>query len=401
VRHQEGLVSAGPGRRQSDQYVETPVAHVLLDVDPLVADHVAGVPCATGAEQAFRRKRLQELLHLAGDLVPGISIARVEQRPARTALDGVHDEQGPAPRSEQRAVGALAGAARERPERQRMRVCGAQRLQGVDPVCRQPEPLSVREYSRRPRPGPEQQIVVGTRLPGRPLVVHARKCAGHCAAVRKRLVAAAQAVKSADAREAHEHILGLEREFAQAVQRLVDGVPGRGRIDDQHGTTFAAELRGDHQHARADVPIARQGRDADEMHVLGSAQGKQAGASLGRSDHVVIREWRAVVSIGIGIDVADGMARAGAERAVRTLGRHRAPHANQGRFLQRIRHVSGGARHDGQAAENLLVLDVLRADGAHALHDEVETVVLVRTHVVVVHRGAERLARPRAQGLQR
>src|SRR5205823_3473993 len=53
-----------------------------------------------------------------------------------------------------------------------------------------------------------------------------------------------------------------------------------------------------------------------------------------------------------------------------------------------------------QPAEDLLVLDLLRARGAHALHDEIETLGFLRIDGVVVDRGAQVFARAGADTAQ-
>ena len=248
-----------------------------------------------------------------------------------------------------------------------------------------------------PRAGTQQDLLVGQAVPRRTVRVHARERAGDRAAVGERLVAAAQPVERLHARETDERGIALEREFAQALQRVLARLPRSGRIDDEQRAVVAAELRRDEQHAGPDVAIARRRRHADEMQVLDVAQREQAGAAFGRADQVVVGERRAVVAVGIRIDVTDRVTRAGAERAVRTRVRHGAAHPHQQGFLQRRDDESRRARFGRQPPENFLVLDVLGAERAHALHDEVEAVFLVGRDVVVVDGGTQHFARAGTQ----
>ena len=108
---------------------------------------------------------------------------------------------------------------------------------------------------------------------------------------------------------------------------VVAGVPGRRRVHDQHRATLAAQARRHHQGAGADVAVAGQRRYADEVHVLDRRQREQARARLGRADHVVVGERRAVVAVRVRVHVADRVSRAVAERLVRARRRHGAPDA--------------------------------------------------------------------------
>ena len=95
----------------------------------------------------------------------------------------------------------------------------------------------------------------------------------------------------------------------------------------------------------------------------------------------------------------------------RQLGRHAALHVHQARIEQHVGDETIGARRDRQAAEDLLVLDLLGTRGAHALHDEVEAVGLLGIDGVVVTEARRysrepaptprRISRPRGRQRQR
>jgi hypothetical protein len=196
-------------------------------------------------------------------------------------------------------------------------------------------------------------------------------------------------------------VIAVESELAQTLQRVLAGFPRRRRIDDQQCPVLAAEIRGDHQQARSRVAFARGRRKAQEVQVFDVAQREQSGAAIRRPDQVVVRQGQAVVAVRIRVDVTDGVARARSERAVGTRGRHGAAHAHEHRFLQRMKDVASRAGRDRQPAEYFLVLDVLRARRAHALHDEVEAVLFVDADVVVIDRDPQQFARARAQRFER
>ena len=146
---------------------------------------------------------------------------------------------------------------------------------------RQARALGFGEHALRPHSWPQQQLLVGTRLPGRTLLVHPRQRARDGAAVGERLGPGAQAIERLDAREAHQRVLGTELELAQAAHRVVAIAPGRRRIDYQQCVTIAAVAARHQQRARADIAVALERRDAHEPHVLGRGEREQAGAGLG------------------------------------------------------------------------------------------------------------------------
>jgi len=397
MRHHEGPVRSRPRRAQRDQQVDAAGGDLLRTVQPLVAHDLEGTRLARRTEQARIREGLEERLHLALELAPHAPLRGVEQGPARADLDAVHQQQPPALRREQRALGALGRTARQRLERQRARIHRAQRLQRIHAVRDEALPLRIGEQAARPRAEPQQQFVVRARSPRRALLVEPRERACDRAAVGEHLRSAPQAVEGHDAREAHQRVLGAEIEPAQPLEGIVAAVPGRRRIHDQHRATLAAQARRHHQRAGTDVAVAGQRRYAHEVQVLDRREREQARARLGRADHVVVGERTAVIAVRIRIDVADRVPRAAAESLVRPRRRHRTADTHESRLLQRTGHVPGRAGRGRQAAEDLLVLDALGAVGAHALHDQVEAVGLVRADVVVIHRGAKHLARSRAE----
>jgi len=389
VRDQERQRLVRARRAQADEQVDAPFADVRLGIHALVAHHAAGAAHVAGAEKARGRQRLQEVQHLAGELVPHAAISRLEHGPARAALDAADDEQGAAPQREQRTVGAAPRPARECPQREAMLVGRAQGLQGIDTVRGEPRALTLGEPDRRSRPRTQQQLVVGPRLPRRAHLVLAREYARHGAAVRERLIAAAQPVVREDAGKRHQSLVRLQVEFVQPADRRVATRPRRRRIDDQHRAEFAAHAARRHERTRPEIAIARRGREVQEAHVVHRAQREEPAAPRGRSDQVVVGERLAVVAVRIGVDVTDRVALARAVGPVWPLFRYDAPHANERGLLQRSDDVARAAGYHRQSAEDLLVLDVLGSGGPHALYHEVESVVLVRADVVVVHGGAQ------------
>ncbi|MFO1399630.1 MAG: hypothetical protein U1F30_00215 [Steroidobacteraceae bacterium] len=127
---------------------------------------------------------------------------------------------------------------------------------------------------------------------------------------------------------------------------------------------------------------------------------EQPGARAGVPDQVVVRERVAIVAVGLGGDVAHRHPRRAARRARRPGRRQRALDARQPRLGQERRDAALRALAHRHAAEDLLVLDQLRAARAHPLQHQVEAVALVRGDAVVVDRGAQVFARARAAAAQ-
>ncbi len=401
VRHDERPPRARTRGAQRDQQVHAAGGDLVRAVEPLVAGNLDHARRLRRAEQARVRERLQEGPHLPFQLLPHATLRRLEQHPARAGLDALHEQQPPALRGQQQALGARCGAARERPKRQRARHGRTQRLQRVDAVGRESLALGVGEHALRTGAEAQRQLVVGAGLVRRALPVEARKRSGHRTAVGEGLGTTAQPVERDDPRKAQQRVLGAEIELAQPAQDVVARVPSGRRIHDEHRAPLPAQARRHHQRAHAHVAVALEWRDADEVQVVHLCQREQPRPRLRRADHVVVGERQAVVAVGVGVDVADRVARAGAVGLVRSVRGHGAAHAHQLRVLERGRHEARRAGDHRQATEDLLVLDALGAVGAHALHDEVEAVGLVRPDVVVVDRGAQHLARARAERRER
>jgi len=273
--HEERLVTARASGWHGNQDVDATGRNVLRPVDTLVADDLATVCSRLRPEDAARAKRPQERLHLPLDFLPYIPLGRLEDDPARAALDAAHQQQASSLRRQQCLVGARRRAPGQGPERQSPRTRRPQRLQRIDAVRGQRVALGVGADMRRTRAGPQQDLLVRPSLPGRTLLVHPCERTGHGAAVRKRLGATAQPVVRDDARETEQRVVRAEIEFAQAPQCVLAGLPGRWRIDDQHRTALAAQPVGDQQHARAEVAVARGRRNAEKMHVVGAGQREQ------------------------------------------------------------------------------------------------------------------------------
>jgi len=380
--------------------VHPPGGDLLRGVQSLVAGDLERAALVGQSECAGVRKRLKEGLHLLLELLPHTPLRRLEQHPARSDLDAVHDQQAPSLCREQHALGTRGRASRQRPQRQRARHRRTQRLQGIDAVRCEPLAFRVGEHAQRTRAEPQQQLVVDSRVVRRALRVESRERPGDRAAVRECLGASTQAVEGHDARKAHHGLLRTEIDLAKSAHDVVAGLPSTGRVDHEHRPPAAALLRGNHERAGPEVTLARERRDAHEMQILDLGEGEQSGAGRRRADHVVVRERQAVVAVWIGVDVANRVTRTRKERLIRACPRHWASHAHEAGFLQRGRDEPGRARHYRQPAEDLLVLDALGAASSYALHDEIEAVRLVRAYVVVVHRRAQRLARARTQRLE-
>jgi len=401
LRDHERPPLARPPGLQRHQQVDAPGGDVVRPVDALVADDIERGRAFRRPEQARPRQRLQERLDLALQLLPDGVSRRLEHRPARAALEAGHEQQLAALRGEQARVGAGRRAACQGPERERPRARRAQRVQRVDAVRGEARALGFGEHELGPHRRPQQQFLVGSRLPGRPLLVQARERARDGTAVGKSPRAGAQAVERLDAGEAHQRVLRAELELAQAAQCVVATAPGRRRVDDQQRVVLAAVATRHQQSACADVAVALERRDADESHVLGGGEREHAGAGLGRADHVVVGERAPVVTVGVRVDVPHRMPRSRRERARRPRRGHRPANAHELRLLQHRGHVARRAGHHRDAAEDFLFLDVVGAARAHALHDQVEAVGLGRADVVVVNRGTQRFARARTQRLER
>ena len=244
--------------------------------------------------------------------------------------------------------------------------------------------LRFAQHACRSRARPQQQLVIGPCLPQRPLLLDATQRGGDGAAVGEALVAAAEPVIGKDSREAHDRLFAVEGELAQPGQHIAAGVPLQRRIHQQQQVIVAAELRGHEQRARPHIPVALERRQAEEVDVFRRAQRKQAGATLRRSDQVIVGQCRTIVSVGVAIDVTDRVPGTGPERSVRPGGWQVSREADQRGFHQRATDAASGPAPDGDPSEDLLVLDELRAPRPDPLHDQVEAVLLVRGDVVVV-----------------
>ncbi|MBK7251041.1 MAG: hypothetical protein IPI06_09245 [Gammaproteobacteria bacterium] len=150
------------------------------------------------------------------------------------------------------------------------------------------------------------------------------------------------------------------------------------------------------QRTKADIPVTREGRDTEEVEVLHGSKGEQAGAVLGRSDDVVVRQRCAVVAIGIRSRIADPHATR-CECQIGPLSRHAAVNPYQPGLGQDIGHEAALARPHRHTAEDLLVFDQLGAMRTNALHDEIEAVRLVIPDTVVVDGRTQVFATARAE----
>jgi hypothetical protein len=180
---------------------------------------------------------------------------------------------------------------------------------------------------------------------------------------------------------------------AHVRQRLRRAVPGGGRVDEQDCAALAAIAVGDQQRAGAEIHVARQRRDAQEVEALDAVEGEQPRAARGGADDVVIRERRAVVRVAAREHVARETPRVAARRRIRAYARQRRDHVRELRLAQHRGDRACRVRVDRDAPVDLLVLDMLRARGPHALDHEVEAVLLVVADAVVVDGRAQELAR--------
>ena len=400
MRDQEGLLLARTRRGKRHQQADPACSNVFRGVDPLVADHAAVRLVLRVAEQARCDQRPQECLDLARQPQPDRRIVRLERSPTRAEVDALDHGQA-APLPAQQATGRAApGSAGERAQCQRSRVGGAQRLDRIDAVSDEPRALRLAQHACRPRTRPQQQLVVGCCLPQRPVLLHAAQRCGHGTAVGEALVAAAQPVIGLDSRKAHHGLFAVKGEIAQVGQRIAAGIPFRRRVHQQQQVVVAAELRGHQQCTRPHVPVTLERRQAEEVDVFRRAQRKQAGATLRRSDQVIVRQRRAVVPVGVAVNVADRVSGTGPERPVRPGRRQLSRESHQRGLHQRTADAAGRTAADRDSSEDLLVLDELRAPRPNPLHDQVEAVLLVRGDVVVVHGRAQCLPRAGTQGLQ-
>lgn len=400
MRNQEGLLLARARRGKRDQQADPASRNIFCRVDPIVTDHAAVRLVLRVPEQARSAQRSQKCLDLARQPQPDRRIVRFQHGPARAAIDALDHGQAATLPAEQVAGRAPPRSAGERAQCRPFRVGRAQRLERVDAVCDEPDALGLAQHAYRSRTRAQQQLVIRPRLPQRSVLLHAAQRGGHGAAVGEALVAAAQPVIGLDPREAHHRLFTVKGKLAKTGQCIAAGIPLRRWVHQQQQVVVAAELRGHHQRTRPHIPVALERRQAEEVDVFGRAERKQAGVTLRRPDQVVIRQRRTIVSVGVAFYVADRVPGAGPERPVRSRGRQVARESYQLRFHQRAADAASRPAPDRDPAEDLLVLDELRAPRPNPLHDQVEAVLLVRRDVVVVHGRAQSLPRARAQGLQ-
>jgi len=136
------------------------------------------------------------------------------------------------------------------------------------------------------------------------VLVSPHQHAGDRAAGAESLETTSQAVEREQPREVHDGVVTRETPFADAGQRDVRAVPGERRIDDQQRPSLPAVAVRNQQRARADVDLAGERRDAQEIDRLDGAQGEQALALCRRPDDVVIGQRAAVIPVRAGIGVS-------------------------------------------------------------------------------------------------
>ena len=147
----------------------------------------------------------------------------------------------------------------------------------------------------------------------------------------------------------------------------------------------------DQQGGEADVLGTRQRRDAQQIEIVASIQGKQSRALDFRPDEIVVGQRRTVVAVGIRADVGRRAAARRVERAIRPLRGTLPTDANQLRPPEHVGHVPLVLRRHRELRKYLLIFDVAAALHPHALHGEIELRDLVRGNVVVVDAGAQEL----------
>ena len=97
------------------------------------------------------------------------------------------------------------------------------------------------------------------------------------------LEAAAQLVVSEQPRKVHGGRVRGQRPVAHVRERLGRAVPGDRRVDEQDRTALAAVAVRDQQRARADVDVARQRRDAQEIEAIDGIECEEPGALAPRN----------------------------------------------------------------------------------------------------------------------
>ena len=183
-------------------------------------------------------------------------------------------------------------------------------------------------------------------------------------------------------------------------ERLRSAVPAERRIDEQDRAAFAAIAIRDEERARAQVDIARERGYAEQVESVGGVEREDSGSLRSRADDVVVRQRGAVVRVRAREHIACNAPRIVARRRVGTLQRQFARDPRELRLREHRGNRALRVRGYRHAAVDFLVLDVLRARGAHALDHEVEAVLLVFADSVVVDGGAQELPCPGCERLQ-
>ena len=381
-----------PQRRDADEDVHDALFAVALAVHALVAEREPAVARIAARERAALLQRRHELAQLSRRTPPGGRLVGLEDHPARAALDAVDDEQREAPGRERAPVRSDRTRARERAGFRHFPPGPAHGLDGVYADRGKAGALVIVHRAGRAQPRTHHGFLAARTRPHRPVLGGARQHAGDGAGRREGLEPPAQLVVAEQAREEHACRVGRQRPVAHLGERLRGAVPRERRVDEQDRATFTAEPVGDEQRARADVHVARERRDAQQVEAVDCVQCEQPGAARGRADDVVVRERRAVVGIRSREHVAGETARVRARSQVGPCVRQLARDARERGLRQHGPDRTRRIRDDGHATVDLLVLDVLGARRAHALDDEVEAVLLVVADAVVVDGGAQELA---------
>ena len=180
--------------------------------------------------------------------LPHCRIAGPEHAPARAALDRVDHEQRETALREIRPVRGCTRAARQRSQRRPLAIRTAHRVQHVDSVSRERPAIGGRHFTSQPRARAQQRLRILRRHRCRNGLAGSRQQARHGTAVAEHLDAAAQPIGGSNAREEHQRMVAVKVQSLDSAYRLCSAVPGSRRIDDQHRTMLATELRSD-QHA--------------------------------------------------------------------------------------------------------------------------------------------------------
>ena len=396
--HEPGVERARLARGESEQQVEFALRESLRPVDALIGDHEVALVGGGLGKRPLCGQGVEKACNLGPRALPGRGPVVLEQHPARALLDAGRDEQRESPRRE---ILPVRSAAPSRGEDARAHAVARPDAHGQERIharLREARTLCLAHGDRRTQPRTQDRLLALGRRPDRPGLVGPSDHARGGAARAEDLDAAAQSVESLHARVVHDGAVAAEGPAPERIEGGARRGPGGRRIEQHQGLAVAAQARRDQQRREADIPLTRQWRNAQHVEARDPLQREQPGGGARRPDDVVVGERRPVVTVGIGERVPDRYTTGSAGGAIRALPRNLLRHAHQARLQQHFGHVARAIRQHRNPAVDLLVLDQLRARCAHPLYHQVEAVALGAVQAVIVHRGAQVLARA---GIQR